>query len=190
MLTGLCRLIDQKPRLMLLLLTIAAAGCDSSPADQQNSSDSSMQETGYIEGTIGDSQGQWLTLRRTFEGSASSTGNFSSPMGTMTSYTLQGHEAKQFQIENSVSISFTNMNGELIESGVNYFHSDDTWPFYGDNDGSVTIEISELEVSDDVAQVVGRVTGRIYLMEGLTAEPDLSDYRDIDLRFNVTAYRE
>ena len=175
--------------LSVLLMVFGLVACDASTSVAQSAA-SEIEETGFIEGTVGEATGRWVTFRQSFEGESSSTSNFSSPAGMMTSYTLQGHETTRFAIKNSVSVSFTLMNGALVESGVNYFHTDNMRQFYGDHEGSVTVQLSSVDNADGVARVAGTVKGRVYRMEGMTAEVVPSDFMDIDLQFEATAFKE
>ena len=178
-----------------LLLSLYACGPSGSATDAEgetraNTVRGGFENAGEISGTVGDQTATWHVLKMDLGGEIRSTANYSSPVGLMTEFTLQAHPGNSFQIENSVSVTFSLMNGNLVSGGALYFPEAGMFPHYGDHNDSVTVEIETLEMGDGTAKVTGTATGIIYRLADYSAEPDTSDSRPIDLSFDLTAYAE
>lgn len=178
-----------------LLLSLYACGPSGSATDAEGETSADtlrggFERTGEIVGTVGDGPATWHMLKMDLGGEIRSTANYSNPVGLMTEFTLQAHPGDSFQIENSVSVTFSMMNGNLVSGGALYFPEAGMFPHYGDHNDSVTVEIKALEMGDGTAKVKGKATGTIYRLADYSAEPDMSDSRPIDLSFDLTAYEE
>lgn len=151
---------------------------------------SASEVTGTIDGSVGDQSERWVTFRQETPAGWHSTSTFGSPIGLMTSITLQGHLEKHFQIQGMVSIEITLMNDRVVEAGVSYFPEDSTFPFYGDHEGSVKLDMETLDIDGEQAKVAGVISGRIFKTTDFTSPPDTSDALDVSLEFEAMAYKE
>lgn len=180
---------------MGLLLSLYACGPSGSATGAKGETSANavrggFERTGEIVGTVGDEPATWYALKMDLGGETRSTANFSNPVGLMTEFTLQAHPGNSFQIEKSVSVTFSVMNGNLVSGGALYFPEAGMFPHYGDHNDSVTVELETLEMGDGTARIIGRATGTIYRLADYSAEPDMSDSSPIDLSFDLTAYEE
>jgi len=180
---------------MGMLLSLYACGPSGSATDAEgetgaNAVRGGFEHAGEISGTVGDESTTWRVLKMDLGGEIRSTANYSNPVGLMTEFTLQGHPGNSFQIENSVSVTFSVMNGNPVSGGALYFPEAGMFPHYGDHNDSVIVEIETLDMGDGTAKVKGKATGMIYRLSDYSAEPDMSDARPIDLSFDLTAYAE
>ena len=178
-----------------LLFSLYACGPSGSATDAEgeisaNNVRGGFEHAGEISGMVGDQSAAWHVLNMDLGGEIRSTANYSNPVGLMTEFTLQAHPGDSFQIENSVSVTFSMMNGGLVSGGALYFPEAGMFPHYGDHNDSVTVEIEELEMGDGTAKVKGKATGTIYRVADYSAEPDMSDSMPIELSFDLTAYEE
>lgn len=178
-----------------LLLSLCACGPSDSLADAEGDRGANFvrggfEQAGEISGSVGDKSATWHALKMDLGGELRSTANYSNPVGLMTEFTLQGHPGKSFQIENSVSVTFSVMNGSLVSGGALYFPEAGMFPHYGDHNDSVSVEIESLEMSDGTAKIKGKASGTIYRLADYSSEPDMTDSMSVDLNFEVTAYKE
>lgn len=178
-----------------VLLSLYACGPSGSATDAEgetsgNNVRGGFERAGEITGTIGDQSATWHVLKMDLGGEMRSTANYSNPVGLMTEFTLQAHPGNSFQIEKSVSVTFSMMNGNLVSGGALYFPEAGMFPHYGDHNDSVSVELDTLEMGDGTARIKGRATGTIYRLADYSAEPDMSDSSPIDLSFDLTAYEE
>ncbi len=173
----------------LVLFASLLTGCGPSESASA-AAGSAMDVTGTVTGSVGEVSEQWETLKMDVDGQIRATASFGSPVGVITDFTLQAHLGRQFTIKDSVSITFTLMNGQVQSGGVLYFPEAGMTPHYGDHEDSVTVTLDSIELQGDTAQVKGRAVGQLYHVSSYTASPDTTDAVTVDLVFNATAYKE
>ena len=176
--------------LLALLAITLISGCDGNARAQGDNAASGIERTGSVTGRIGAASIDTHTLKMVFDGAVRATANFGSPVGFMTEFTIQGHTGTSFAIKDSVSVTFSISNGQLVAGGVLYLPEEGMFPHYVDHNDSVQVTLDVFEDNGDTAIVKGTATGTIYRLTGYTGEPDAADALEVDLTFEATAYRE
>lgn len=170
--------------------TAAQTKAQVKPAKHQTEAAAPTDRLGEIVGLVGDVDQTWHTIRISDPSGTHSTANFSTRVGIMTDFGLQGHVDGELQVKDSLSVQFTLMDDRLVESGVKYFPNASTFPFYGDHDGSVKVTLESINITGDVAAVKGTVTGKIYKTVDFRTAPDTSEALSVSLSFDTKAFKE
>jgi hypothetical protein len=143
---------------------------------------------GELRGTIGETAGEWQTLRMAGFGA---TANFDSFIPGFTSFTIQGHKDSRLIFENSLSVTFVRRDdGSILEPSVLYFPTQSTVNFMESAERAVQIELDEFTVQDSSARISGRVTGTIrpVSISGIDITDDPDGAVPVNITFSTTAY--
>ena len=178
--------------LFALLSATALVACEPSEVGAQalTGSQASAEVTGKIWGNLDGNHQEWVTFRIEGPDGWASTSNFGASMPMMTDISLQGHPDATPGIAGAFSIEFTVINGAIAETGLKYFPGPSTFPFYGDEEGSIEIEIVDMDLEAEIGQVSGRAHGRIFKTDGYTTPPDTGNAMEIDVEFQATVYAQ
>ena len=147
-----------------------------------------MQEIGTIEATIGGESGSWTTIHMASEQTATAE---HSPVGPMTSISIQGHDPQSgSMMRNVLSLDVTLMgegpSAQAFDATLSLFPEGMTGPFFTSGDGEMDVEIhfSELDLSER-GHARGRFSGQLCRQDGMFSEPDLDDCRAIEGTFDT-----
>ena len=140
---------------------------------------------GTIEGAVGDQSGPWHALSMTHQGETVSTASWSAVMGDLISYSIQGHEGDSFSVANSISVDLTLSGGRSYDPTVAWFPEASLAPNYMSVEDSVTVTFDSMEENGDEVRVSGTAKGEVFLHASMMGEPDMSDSRPVDLRFEA-----
>lgn len=115
--------------------------------------------------------------------SAATYSAISSP--SLVQHQIQGYAGSDFSMKDSVSLSFTTMNGQLIGSPqVSYLPGKNLFPLYS-NEGSGNLVIEHEQLQGDKKQLKGRYQGTLVLVEKIGQSPDGNSAMEIDVHFDV-----
>lgn len=116
-------------------------------------------------------------------GSAATYSVISSP--SVVQHRIQGYPGSDFSMKDSLSLSFTTMNGQLIGSPqVSYLPGKKLFPLYS-NEGSGNLVIENEKNLDGQKQLQGRYQGTLVLVEKIGQTPDGKNAMEIDVHFDV-----
>lgn len=111
--------------------------------------------------------------------------NYSSISHAVTQYRIQAYQASSPAMKDSLSLSYTMMNGQLIGSPqVSYLPGKKMFPLYS-NEGSGNLVIENEKNLDSQKQLQGRYQGPLVLVEKNGQAPDGKNAMEIDVHFDV-----
>lgn len=148
-----------------------------------------LEQLGTIEASIDGEQGRWETLAAPAKETA--TANYRIT-GATTSIAIQGHDPeaesmRQNVLNLEVTLLGERAGAEVLSAGVNLFPDGLDTPFYvSDAEGAgASVTFESLTLGNEEGEAVGSFTATICRREGISAEADPNNCREVEGRFDT-----
>ncbi|WP_429911322.1 hypothetical protein [Glycocaulis sp.] len=139
-----------------------------------------------VSGSLDGEARQWHVL----QGEDGKTVNFSELSPGFHTVTVQAHRNTRYEVEGSVSITFTLMDGEIIDAEAMYFPEARMTPHFTDENAQDGLVLETVNLDGGTARLVGRYEGELAYRASMFREPDESNTVSLVVEFDVTPSRE
>lgn len=139
-----------------------------------------------IEGTLEGESREWFILSEGRDSNASYI-----EVGDQLQVSITGFiEPESWDAYEALSISLNVEDSQLIDAQVVHLIGNTAMPpLYTSEGGNVTVTLERFEQQGSQVHVAGHIQGVMALQDGLDAAPSQEDGIDIDVQFDVEAYR-
>ena len=132
-----------------------------------------------LEGQIDGEARSWYVL----QSRDASTASFQEIMPGLLNYTIQGHATERFSTEGTISLQFTEMQGQVQPPEVTYFPFPRMRPHYGEAElGDWTLDVQDN--ADGSKQLSGHVQAELTLVGEADGTPERIT---VKIHFDVAA---
>ncbi|MCC5981778.1 MAG: hypothetical protein JJU26_08685 [Oceanicaulis sp.] len=139
-----------------------------------------------VRGSIDGEAREWHVLT----GDDGKTVNFSELSAGIYQVTVQAHRQDRYEVEGSVSLTFTVMDGTVLDAEAMYFPQAGMFPHYTREEAGGGLEIERMELTGATGRLVGRFEGELVHRASMFSELDESNVTILVLEFEVSPTRE
>jgi len=139
-----------------------------------------------VTGSINGEARQWHVLR----GEDGKTVNFSRLSAGMYQVTVQAHRRNRYEIQGSVSLTFTLREDNVLDATAMYFPQSRMFPQYTREEAGGALVIERVDFNGADGRLVGRFEGELAHRASMFAEPDEGNLIALVLEFDVAPTRE
>lgn len=139
-----------------------------------------------VSGSVDGEARQWHVL----QGEDGKTVNFSELSPGLYTVTVQAHRNTRYEVEGSVSVTFTLMNGEIIDGDAMYFPEARMTPHFTDENAQDGLVLETVDLDGGTPRLVGRYEGELAYRASMFREPDETNTVSLVVEFDVTPSRE
>ncbi|MGY6532842.1 hypothetical protein [Glycocaulis sp.] len=139
-----------------------------------------------VSGSVDGEARQWHVL----QGEDGKTVNFSELSPGLYTVTVQAHRNTRYEIEGSVSVTFTLMGGEIIDAEAMYFAEARMTPHFTDENAQDGLVLETADLDGGTPRLVGRYEGELAYRASMFREPDETNTVSLVVEFDVTPSRE
>ncbi|KAA5805409.1 hypothetical protein F1654_05370 [Alkalicaulis satelles] len=139
-----------------------------------------------VSGSLDGEPRQWHVL----QGEDSKTVNFRQDSPGFYSVTVQAHRNPRYEVEGSVSITFSLMGEEVLDATAMYFPEARMTPHFTDESALEGLVLERVELDGGQPRITGRYEGVLGYRASMFREPDPANTVSLVVEFDVTPSRE
>lgn len=162
-----------RPLLMAALPAMALATACTAMADD-------------VSGSVDGEARQWHVL----QGDDGKTVNFSEFSPGFQTVTIQAHRSTRYEVEGSISITFSLMDGEISDGEAMYFPEARMTPHFTDENAHERLVLERVELDGGDTRLVGRYEGELAYRGSMFSEADETNTVSLVVEFDVSPSRE
>lgn len=139
-----------------------------------------------VRGAVDGEAREWHVLT----GEDGKTVNFFELSAGIYQVTVQAHRRARYEMEGSVSVTFTLMDGAVLDASAMYFPQSGMFPHYAQEEAGGGLSIEQADFSGATGRLVGRFEGELTYRASMSAELDESNMMALSVEFDVAPTRE
>lgn len=138
-----------------------------------------------VSGSVDGEARQWHVL----QGDDGKTVSFSEFSPGFHTITIQAHRNNRYEVEGSVSITFSLMDGELSDGQAMYFPEARMTPHFTDENAHEGLVLERVELDGGHTRLVGRYEGELAYRGSMFSEADETNTISLAVEFDVSPSR-
>lgn len=139
-----------------------------------------------VSGSVDGEARQWHVLR----GEDGKTASYSEVSPGIHTVTVQAHRQNRYEVEGSVSVTFTLMDDEILDAQAIYFPQARMTPNYIDENAQGGLMLEHVDLGGATARLTGRYEGELAYKSSMFSEPDPANTISLVVEFNISPSRE
>ncbi|MCH8488762.1 MAG: hypothetical protein LAT81_02380 [Oceanicaulis sp.] len=139
-----------------------------------------------VRGSLDGEAREWHVLT----GEDGKTANFSELSAGIYQVTVQAHRRDRYEVEGSVSLTFTVMDGAVLDAEAMYFPQAGMVPHYSREEAGDALVIERMDFAGATGRLVGRFEGELAYRASMFSELDESNVTALVVEFDVAPTRE
>jgi hypothetical protein len=139
-----------------------------------------------VRGSVDGEEREWHVLT----GEDGKTVNFSELSAGIYQVAVQAHRQARYELEGSVSVTFTLMDGAVLDASAMYFPQPGMLPHYALEDAGGGLSIEQVDFTGETGRLAGRFEGTLAYRASMFSELDESNTVALVVEFDVNPTRE
>lgn len=139
-----------------------------------------------VRGGVDGEPREWHVLA----GEDGKTVNFSELSPRLYQVTVQAHREDRYEVQGSVSLTFTLMDGDVLDAEAMYFPVAGMFPHFSQEEAGGGLVIEHADFTGATGELVGRFEGELAYRASMFADPDEGNVIALVMEFDITPSRE